>query len=46
MTLNIRNLCKLIETLSKLNWTRVKERLDDVMLDQNGVESNEKLAIE
>ena len=31
MTLNIRNLSKLVETLSKINWTRVKERLDDAI---------------
>ena len=29
MTLNIRNLCKLVETFSKMYWARLKEKMED-----------------
>ena len=29
MTLNLRNLAKLIETLAKIHWGRVRDKLED-----------------
>lgn len=42
MTLNIRNLTKLIETCSKIYWTKMKERLDDY-IQINDIDNPEKL---
>ena len=43
MTLNIRNLTKLIETCSKIYWTRMKEKLDDY-LTANEYNNPDKMA--
>lgn len=46
MTLNLRNLSKLIETLAKIYWTRMKEKLDEYNLTSNEFDDPEKLAIQ
>lgn len=31
MTLNMRNLCRIIETCSKFYWSRMKDKMDETM---------------